>query len=56
MIVVRASCAPSIANTGLRGQVNDVSITHLTFGPEYTRAIEAKQVAQQVQLRLLLTC
>jgi len=27
--------------------VNDVSITHLTFGPEYTRAIEAKQVAQQ---------
>jgi len=27
--------------------VDDVSITHLTFGPEYMAAIEAKQVAQQ---------
>jgi prohibitin 2 len=27
--------------------VDDVSITHLTFGKEYTAAIEAKQVAQQ---------
>lgn len=27
--------------------IDDVSITHLTFGPEYTKAIEAKQVAQQ---------
>jgi len=27
--------------------VDDVSITHLTFGKEYTNAIEAKQVAQQ---------
>jgi len=27
--------------------VDDVSITHLTFGPEYTAAVEAKQVAQQ---------
>jgi prohibitin 2 len=27
--------------------VDDVSITHLTFGREYTKAIEDKQVAQQ---------
>merc|ERR1719499_1600205 len=27
--------------------VEDCSITHLSFGPEYTRAVEAKQVAQQ---------
>jgi len=27
--------------------VDDVSITHLTFGREYTAAVEAKQVAQQ---------
>jgi prohibitin 2 len=27
--------------------VEDVSITHLTFGREYTAAVEAKQVAQQ---------
>lgn len=27
--------------------VDDVSITHLTFGKEYTAAVEAKQVAQQ---------
>jgi len=27
--------------------VDDVSITHLTFGSEYTAAVEAKQVAQQ---------
>mmetsp|Transcript_43914 Transcript_43914/g.73187 ORF Transcript_43914/g.73187 Transcript_43914/m.73187 type:complete len:280 (+) Transcript_43914:44-883(+) len=27
--------------------VDDVSITHLTFGKEFTQAIEAKQVAQQ---------
>jgi len=27
--------------------VDDVSITHLTFGAEYTAAVEAKQVAQQ---------
>jgi prohibitin 2 len=27
--------------------VDDVSITHLTFGREYTRAVENKQVAQQ---------
>ena len=28
-------------------QLDDVSITHLTFGTEFTAAIEAKQVAQQ---------
>lgn len=27
--------------------IDDVSITHLTFGAEYTAAVEAKQVAQQ---------
>jgi len=27
--------------------LDDVSITHLTFGKEYTQSIEAKQVAQQ---------
>jgi prohibitin 2 len=27
--------------------VDDVSITHLTFGAEYTKAVEDKQVAQQ---------
>ncbi len=27
--------------------LDDVSITHLTFSPEYTSAIERKQVAQQ---------
>lgn len=27
--------------------LDDISITHLTFGPEFTSAVEAKQVAQQ---------
>merc|ERR1712060_291516 len=27
--------------------LDDVSITHLSFGKEYTAAVEAKQVAQQ---------
>jgi prohibitin 1 len=27
--------------------LDDVSITHLTFGREFTKAIENKQVAQQ---------
>ena len=27
--------------------LEDVSLTHLTFGPEFTKAVEAKQVAQQ---------
>ncbi|KZW02386.1 hypothetical protein EXIGLDRAFT_829279 [Exidia glandulosa HHB12029] len=28
-------------------QLEDVSITHLTFGQEFTQAVEAKQIAQQ---------
>mmetsp|Transcript_4682 Transcript_4682/g.7090 ORF Transcript_4682/g.7090 Transcript_4682/m.7090 type:complete len:317 (-) Transcript_4682:250-1200(-) len=28
-------------------QLEDVAITHLSFSPEYSRAVEAKQVAQQ---------
>ncbi|KAF5385664.1 hypothetical protein D9757_005469 [Collybiopsis confluens] len=31
--------------------LEDVSITHLTFSPEFTHAVEAKQVAQQNALR-----
>jgi len=31
--------------------MDDVSITHLTFSPEFTHAVEAKQVAQQTALR-----
>lgn len=27
--------------------VDDVAITHLSFGTEFTKAVEAKQVAQQ---------
>ena len=27
--------------------VDDVSITHLSFSPEYAKAVEDKQVAQQ---------
>ncbi|ORX36896.1 band 7 family-domain-containing protein [Kockovaella imperatae] len=27
--------------------LEDVSITHMTFGPEFTRAVEQKQIAQQ---------
>lgn len=31
--------------------LDDVSITHLTFGKEFSEAIEAKQVAQQIAER-----
>lgn len=31
--------------------LDDVSITHLTFSPEFTHAVEAKQIAQQTALR-----
>ncbi|KLO15986.1 hypothetical protein SCHPADRAFT_870395 [Schizopora paradoxa] len=31
--------------------LDDVSITHVTFSPEFTHAVEAKQVAQQNALR-----
>ena len=28
-------------------ELEDVSITHMTFGKEFTRAVEQKQIAQQ---------
>ncbi|KAG6891657.1 Prohibitin-2, subunit of the prohibitin complex (Phb1p-Phb2p) [Termitomyces sp. T32_za158] len=31
--------------------LDDVSITHVTFSPEFTHAVEAKQIAQQTALR-----
>jgi len=31
--------------------MDDVSLTHVAFSPEFTRAVEAKQVAQQTALR-----
>ena len=31
--------------------LDDVSLTHVTFSPEFTHAVEAKQVAQQDALR-----
>lgn len=31
--------------------LEDVSITHVAFSPEFTHAVEAKQVAQQTALR-----
>jgi len=31
--------------------LDDVSITHVAFSPEFTHAVEAKQVAQQTALR-----
>ena len=31
--------------------LEDVSITHLTFSPEFTLAVEAKQIAQQTALK-----
>merc|ERR1712183_2813 len=37
----------SIRAKGFRVLLEDVSITHLSFSPEYARAVEAKQVAQQ---------
>lgn len=38
--------------------LDDISITHLTFGREFTAAVEAKQVAQQEaeKARLGLGC
>lgn len=35
--------------------LDDVSITHLEFSPEFTGAVEAKQVAQQVAQRAAFT-
>jgi hypothetical protein len=31
--------------------LEDVSITHVAFSPEFTHAVEAKQVAQQTALK-----
>lgn len=31
--------------------MDDVSITHVAFSPEFTHAVEAKQIAQQTALR-----
>jgi prohibitin 1 len=36
-------------------QLEDVSITHLTFGKEFTQAVEAKQIAQQGMSLLFLS-
>lgn len=33
--------------SGLSLQLEDVSLTNISFGPEYTAAVESKQVAQQ---------
>ena len=35
--------------------LDDVSITHVAFSPEFTHAVEAKQVAQQTALRAAFT-
>ena len=31
--------------------LDDVSITHVAFSPEFTHAVEAKQIAQQTALQ-----
>jgi prohibitin 2 len=43
----------NLTNRALRFNVvlDDVSITHVAFSPEFTHAVEAKQVAQQTALR-----
>ncbi|KAG1886862.1 uncharacterized protein F5891DRAFT_1081408 [Suillus fuscotomentosus] len=43
----------NLTNCALRfnAVLDDVSITHLAFSPEFTHAVEAKQVAQQTALR-----
>merc|ERR1712193_68531 len=33
--------------TGFKIKLEDTAITHLSFSPEYAKAVEAKQVAQQ---------
>lgn len=33
--------------------LDDVSLTHLTFGKEFTQAVEQKQIAQQGETALL---
>jgi prohibitin 2 len=43
----------NLTNRALRFNIvlDDVSITHVAFSPEFTHAVEAKQVAQQTALR-----
>ncbi|KAG9315779.1 band 7 family-domain-containing protein [Chiua virens] len=43
----------NLTNRALRFDIvlDDVSITHVAFSPEFTHAVEAKQVAQQTALR-----
>jgi len=43
--LVRRNLTERAADFHIR--IEDCSITHLSFGPEYTRAVESKQVAQQ---------
>jgi len=42
-----------LTERGLRFNIvlDDVSITHVAFSPEFTHAVEAKQIAQQTALR-----
>jgi prohibitin 2 len=35
--------------------LDDVSLTHVAFSPEFTQAVEAKQIAQQTALRAAFT-
>ncbi|KAJ2919132.1 hypothetical protein MD484_g1188, partial [Candolleomyces efflorescens] len=47
--LVRENLIRRAARFGLT--LDDVSITHVAFSPEFTHAVEAKQVAQQTALR-----
>ncbi len=42
-----SSAAPTLPWRCALPQVDDVAITHLSFGTEFTKAVESKQVAQQ---------
>ncbi|GMM54192.1 prohibitin subunit [Maudiozyma humilis] len=42
---IRDELATRAGEFGIR--LEDVSITHMTFGPEFTKAVEQKQIAQQ---------
>lgn len=42
---IRDELSNRASEFGLR--LEDVSITHMTFGPEFTKAVEQKQIAQQ---------
>jgi prohibitin 2 len=35
--------------------LDDVSLTHVAFSPEFTQAVEGKQIAQQIALRAAFT-